>query len=146
MHPHLLLLIHAAATWYMVGLIWMVQIVHYPMFNRVGEEQFAPYVQEHGQRITPIVMLPMVIELGTALLLLSAVPAEIPKSWLYLGAGLVLAIWVSTALLQVPCHGKLSEGYHESAYRWLVLTNWIRTLLWTVRGVLTSLCLWRVMQ
>ena len=34
------LIIHAAATWFMVGLIWFVQIVHYPMFANVGRDSF----------------------------------------------------------------------------------------------------------
>ena len=34
----LLLLLHAAATLFMTGLIWFVQVVHYPLFARVGED------------------------------------------------------------------------------------------------------------
>ena len=32
----LLLLLHAGATFFMCGLIWFVQIVHYPLFAQVG--------------------------------------------------------------------------------------------------------------
>lgn len=34
--PGALLLVHAAATWAMVGLVWFVQVVHYPLFAQVG--------------------------------------------------------------------------------------------------------------
>lgn len=31
-----LLLVHAAVTLYMTGVIWFVQVVHYPLFSCVG--------------------------------------------------------------------------------------------------------------
>ena len=34
----LILLSNVAATLYMVGLIWCIQIVHYPLFAQVGKE------------------------------------------------------------------------------------------------------------
>jgi hypothetical protein len=30
------MLLHLAATLYMVGVIWFVQVVHYPLFSKVG--------------------------------------------------------------------------------------------------------------
>jgi hypothetical protein len=58
----------------------------------------------------------------------------------------VVAIWLSTALLQVPCHNRLMLAFDRDAIRLLVLTNWIRTLLWTARGVLLAGTLWRALQ
>ena len=46
----------------------------------------------------------------------------------------LLGIWLSTFTLQVPCHRQLSQQYHEKIVQRLVLTNWIRTLLWTFRA------------
>ncbi len=48
-------LLHLGSTWFMVGLIWLIQIVHYPLFARVGVEQFVPYEREHSRLITYIV-------------------------------------------------------------------------------------------
>ena len=52
------------------------------------------------------------------------------------GLVLVILIWLSTALYQVPQHRQLSVQWSASAHRLLVGTNWLRTVLWTVRGVL----------
>jgi hypothetical protein len=46
----LLLLVQVAATWYMVGFIWTMQILHYPLFDRVGRDAFAAYETEHNRR------------------------------------------------------------------------------------------------
>ena len=56
--------------------------------------------------------------------------------WALSGAVLVAIIWASTALIQVPCHAKLVEGFDARAHRRLVDTNWIRTIAWTLRGAI----------
>ena len=52
----LLLAIHAAATWALVGLIWTVHVVHYPLFAAV-KTGFRAYHEAHMQRITLVVGL-----------------------------------------------------------------------------------------
>jgi hypothetical protein len=48
---------------------------------------------------------------------------------------LVVVIWFSTFLLQVPCHTRLSQGFDAQIHAQLVSTNWIRTLAWSARAV-----------
>lgn len=139
---YVLLIANFAATWYMVGLIWQVQIVHYPLLSGIGADQFPKYHRQHANRITPVVGLPMLIELATAVLLYAASPLPQLAPLLALGLGLVIAVWVSTAALQIPCHSRLSHGFDPRIHRWLVLSNWIRTLAWTSRGVVMAYVLW----
>lgn len=47
----------------------------------------------------------------------------------------VLLIWLSTFLIQVPLHNALGVEKDTEAIRRLVQTNWIRTILWTVKGI-----------
>ena len=131
-------IVNLIATWYMVGLIWMVQIVHYNMFDRVGVEQFQQYEADHNRLITPIVGVPMLFELATAVLLLVSAPDSFPRWAAIVGLVLIALIWLSTVLLQIPCHNQLLNGFDESTYRRLVSSNWIRTVLWTARGVLMA--------
>ena len=130
-----LLLAHLAATLFMVGLIWFVQIVHYPLFSRVGEEGFGAYSEAHSRLTSYVVGPPMLLEAATALLLVFRRPDEVPLSLAILGLALVAAIWLSTALLQVPRHTALGSGFDASQWRGLVGTNWIRTVAWSARGV-----------
>lgn len=131
-----LLLAHAAATWMMVGLIWFVQIVHYPLFAQVGTNLFAEYETAHSRLTTWVVGPPMLVEAATAFVLLLAKPERIPAILVWLGVALVLVIWLSTALLQVPQHEILTRGFATDAHRFLVISNWIRTVAWTARGML----------
>lgn len=126
-----LLLVHAGATIAMTGLIWFVQIVHYPLLARVGHVSFAEYEQAHTRRTTFIVGPIMLLEAATA-----AALAVTLRPTALLGAGLLVFIWLSTALVQVPLHARLERGFDAAAWRMLVQSNWIRTCLWTVRAVL----------
>ena len=138
MNGSVLFVVNLIATWYMVGLIWMVQIVHYKMFDRVGIEQFQQYESDHNRLITPIVGVPMLFELATAVLLLFAAPGSFPRGAAIFGLALIGLIWLSTVVLQIPCHNQLLSGFDEATYRRLVNSNWIRTGLWTVRGGLMA--------
>lgn len=130
------LLLHAAATLFMTGLIWFVQIVHYPLFNGVGPERFTSYELRHSNLTTFVVVVPMLLELVTAVALVWQRSEGIALWQLWIGLGLVGVIWLSTAFLQVPQHNVLSQGFNESAYQTLVLSNWLRTLAWTARSIL----------
>jgi hypothetical protein len=137
----LILLAHAGATLFMVGAIWIVQVVHYNLFDHVGADVFAAYENAHTILITPIVGIPMLIEAFTALLLIADRPASVPALVPLVGLALVGVIWLSTMFIQVPLHGTLSAGFDQKAYAALVGSNWIRTIAWTVRG---GLALWLV--
>lgn len=117
----------------LTGLIWTIQLVHYPLFGRVGAENFMAYHAEHGRRITPLVAPLMLLELiasGARLF------GPTPRLEALGGFGLTVLVWASTALIQVPLHEALGRGAGDAAVRRLVRTNWIRTAAWTARAVL----------
>jgi hypothetical protein len=128
--------VNLAAALFMTGLIWTIQIVHYPLFARVGEAQFAAYQGEHAARITFIVGPVMLLELAAAGALAFARPGGVPAWAAWASFALVGLIWASTVLLQIPRHSKLSTGFNTAAHAALVSTNWIRTWAWTARSAL----------
>ena len=130
------LVLHFAATFYMVGLVWFVQWVHYPLFAGVGSQQFPAYERAHVLRTNPVVGPAMLIEALTALALVALPMPNVPQLLPWLGVGLLVVIWLSTSLLQVPRHRELSAGFETTAHRRLVATNWIRTSAWSLRGLL----------
>ena len=130
-----LLGVHLAATAGMAGLIWFVQIVHYPSFTRVGDASFVAYEAAHT-RLTAWVVGPfMAVEGVAALAVAATMRDEIGLALVGLGLVLLAVIHASTVFLQVPAHARLSEGYDDSVVRRLVRTNWIRTAGWSARAV-----------
>jgi len=142
----LLFLAHLGSTLFMVGLIWFVQIVHYPLFGSVGSAEFAAYEQRHTANVTWVVAPAMLIEAATAVLLFWFRPAAVPGYLLWTGLALLGVIWLSTALLQVPCHEASARGYDSLVHQRLVSTNWLRTSAWSLRGILVLWIAWAALR
>jgi len=114
----------------MVGVIWFVQLVHYPLFALVGREGWPEYHGAHSRRTSWVVVLPMVVGVLTSAWL--AVDRRDLLAW----AGLALALleWGATFGLAVPDHGRLERGWAPAAWRRLVALNWLRTAAWSAHG------------
>ena len=133
-----LLVIHLVATAMMAGLIWFVQVVHYPLFDAVGAEQSVPYAHEHQRRTSYVVGPPMAAEGVTALLIFFRPPNGLGSVWPFIGLVLLGIVHASTVFLQVPQHARLAEAYAPARVRFLVRSNWVRTAGWTARAGLAA--------
>lgn len=132
-----LMLTHLALTWLMVGVIWIVQLVQYPLFKLVPPTSLPAFAQAHASGISLLVAPAMLLEVASGLALLWLVPKGLGLTfWLWVGMVLLAGIWLATALLSVPCHQQLAVGYDVNVIERLVATNWVRTLLWSLRGLL----------
>jgi hypothetical protein len=132
----LILLACVASTWFMTGLIWFVQIVHYPLFGKVGRAEFAEYHAAHTRLTTRLVVGPMILELLTAAALVVLPPAGLGPALPCLGLAATFVCWLSTGWIQVPLHRRLSLGHDLVAARRLVRSNLVRTLAWSAHGLI----------
>ena len=55
--------LNLALAAYMAGVIWVVQVVHYPLMLRVPAAAWPAYEAAHRTRITVVVLVPMVAQL-----------------------------------------------------------------------------------
>lgn len=133
---NLLFVVNLACAWFMTGIMWFVQIVHYPLYQSVGAAHFPEYEQAHVRLTTLVVGLPFLVEMATALLLLHWRPNWLSFRTAMIGSMLLVLIWLSSALLQVPIHLKLEQTQNRVLIEDLVRTNWLRTILWSARAVL----------
>jgi hypothetical protein len=130
------LVVGAAATWGMVGLIWVVQVVHYPMLALYSQQSPAIAVVDHQRRITWVVGPLMAVEGVSALILLFDRPSTMGVLTAWVAAMLVGLALVSTVLIQVPLHAQLATAHDAQAARRLIASNWVRTVAWTAKGLL----------
>lgn len=122
----------------MCGLVWFVQLVHYPLMDsigRLGSDAWRDYHAAHARRTGYLVAPVMVLELITALLLLGSLAGS-GTAWVWAQALLAAAAWVITFTVQVPQHGRLAEGFDPGLLKRLVLGNWVRVVVWSARFVL----------
>ena len=127
---------NVAATLYMTGLIWFVQIVHYPLMATVPPSSFPAYSVAHQRRTTWVVGPAMLIEAVTSVLLIRLHPPGVQSTVAVAGFLLIVFIFYRTGLIQVPQHRRLATEYDPDLCRALVTSNWWRTIAWTMRSAL----------
>ena len=130
----LVLFVHLIFTSVMTGVIWVIQIVHYPSFHFVEKELYTAFQKFHMNRISIIVIPIMLSELITGLLLLLDKSSK--SSLLITSFVILILIWAITGVFFSKAHNKLIIGYQELVVNQLVVMNWVRTLLWTLRLLL----------
>ena len=135
----MLVTVNFASVLFMAGVGWLVQLVAYPLYAFVGSDDFTAFHAEWSRRITTVVILPMSIDLITSIWLALAPPHGVSRPLAITGAVLAVITWLSTALLQVPRHEKLSGGFDDQTHASLVATSWVRTIGWSAHAVICVL-------
>lgn len=139
MPQHLVLVAQLSASAFMAGVIWLVQVVHYPMFAAVDGDRSAGHFLTHQRSTAAVVMPPMLVEGITAALVALAPPPGVGRPAALAGLVLVGLLWLSTALVQMPLHARLGrDGHDAAAIARLVGGNWVRTIAWTARAALAA--------
>ncbi len=133
--PYLMVLTNLALSWGLMLLIWLVQIIIYPTFERIPAVAFVEYHRWYVKRIGAIVGPLMIVEAAGLVYWLYWDPYSPPG---IIAASLVLIIWLSTFTLQVPLHNRLARKKNEVVIRKLVNSNWIRTTAWSAKAVVVS--------
>lgn len=131
----LILVSHLVSTFALLGLIWTIQCVHYPAFRYVSSENFPAFHKFHSQQITLIVAPLMLLELFTAAALYFKSSNHSLFSYGFLNFASVGLLWVLTAFVSVPLHNQLAQGLQLDVVNKLIISNWPRTILWTLRAL-----------
>ena len=83
----------------------------------------------------------MIMELITSGIIIFQIPNGLPNWTAIVGIILLGVIWFSTLLFQIPYHNKLSSMFDENVLVMLIKTNWIRTICWSLRGIIVLIML-----
>ena len=118
----------------MFGVIWIVQVVHYPLMRFVPDAGFARFETAHRQRISLVVGPLMAVEGLCVLAFLFAPPTGLPGWLTWAGAAAETVAIGTTAFVSAPLHEKLNAHFDRADLDRLIATNWIRTAAWTARA------------
>ena len=132
-----MLILHLIATSVMVGVIWVIQLVHYPSFNFIELKQYTTFQRFHMARISYVVIPAMLTELFT--LILIVISMDYIDTLVLASAISLIFIWLITAVFFSGVHQRLTLGYDQTVVDKLVKLNWGRTLLWTLRLLFISI-------
>jgi hypothetical protein len=135
---HWFLLFWTVVVLYNFGAIWFVQLVVYPLFGKVGPNEYVAYHKFYSSRIPLPVILP-----GFACFLLPVAlvffrPESVPLSLALTNVACGMVGLFVTVALEIPRHARLEKGgKQEVVIRELIRYNWPRTLAITASALLT---------
>ena len=121
---------------FLTGLIWVIQVVHYPLFLRIEPDEFRAYEQSHQKRISMIVAPVMIVDIILSLLLVFTNYMENAQAYIIVAFALNLAVFASTLFIFSPIHQKLGNQYDNALIKKLISLNLMRTAMWTARTIL----------
>jgi len=135
----IVLLVALASTWAMTGVIWVMQLVHYPIFDAIepgdDDELWQRFARRHTSTISPVVGPLMLAEGTTGLALVASPPADIGRLLPLVALALMGVAYGTTALVSARLHGRLGPRFDPALHRRLLTTNWLRTAAWSTRAV-----------
>ncbi len=134
-----LTVVHVAATWFLVGLIWTIHVVHYPSFSAIDRDRYPAFQASHMHKMGALVGPPWLIE-GITVIAVFALAPTTGLRLLAVAGGLLEAVIIAVTILSsIPAHDRLSTGWNDDAHRSLLRGDRIRVISWTTRGILAAL-------
>ena len=117
----------------LLGIIMMTQFINYPLLKSYNENFHTihqNYMKRMGYVVGPIMVLEFLI---ISFLFLLNFENKVTTAMFLI----TCLIWVSTFLIQVPIHQSLTYRKEKKLIQRLIKTNWIRTMLWSMKLVLS---------
>ena len=138
----IVLVVALASVWAMTGVIWVIQLVHYPIFDTVergaDDALWRRFGDRHRRSISFVVGPFMLAEGITGLWLVVDPPGDIARTLPLVALVLMGVAYGTTAFVSVPLHERLTDHFEPEAHQRLVTTNWVRTAAWTARGTVVG--------
>ena len=139
--PDVLLLLWTGLVFWVLGQIWLVQMVVYPLFAEVGEAEYIAYHRFYTSGIP----LPVIIPGFASFLLPAALAYFGPPVPPWMSAANIttgVAGLLATVLLEIPRHNRLEEGGKSGVtIAELIRFNWPRTASISAQSGVTFLML-----
>jgi hypothetical protein len=136
--------VHALATWFLIGLIWTIHVVHYPLFAEVGPDNYTAFQRAHVARIGPLLALPWITEGITTLGLLVLARSRRERLLVGIACAAAAGVLLISGFASAPAHGELADGFDQQVHGRLMDWNLLRALLWTAKGAIGAALLWDV--
>ncbi|MCH9613061.1 MAG: hypothetical protein S4CHLAM102_15650 [Chlamydiia bacterium] len=134
-----LLYLAAISAALMTGITWLAQLVIYPSFKKI-ESSNRGFFRQYLNRGGVMYLLYMAFELTMAIIVLFY--AYQAKAYLWISLGLLAFIWAVSMGYMAPLMRRFCTSHSAKEVDRMVWVNWLRTLAWTARVVLLTLCVY----
>lgn len=135
MTTHEVLLVHAAATLVLAGVMWGIQVGVVPRIRQASVETWPRHADTY-RRVLRTVFWPLVgVEAASGILVTWRHPAGIP-SWVHgVNVALLIAAWCVIPLTRFLVGHHPLDRFDPAGFGRFARLNWVRVVVWTARGV-----------
>lgn len=126
---------------YCAGSMSVLQLQHFALYPRVGQPEFKNYILANNKAAVLPSILPAVLLTVTSLLLLFYRPSFMSRGIALVCLVLNLINIVSSVIWQGRLHAQLATtGYQATLINQLLRTNWVRTIVLFIQGLVAVYC------
>lgn len=131
-------------SFYVVGAAAMDGFVIYHSWRFVGDAEFVQMHIESGKRIIAFFVIPTLIMTVFCILQFWHRPKVVTRKLVWGALICTIIPWLSSAFIQIPMQGKLSQGKDGILLEQLILTDWIRVIPGWGLGIIVLIMLIRI--
>lgn len=125
---------HSRSAWFGVGIVWLVQLVAWPLFGYVGAAEFEAYHQRWWNGIKTVILVPGILAFAGGIAMLFARPNVVPLWLIATGVACEVVTYALTAFWYGPQQARMHDT-RSPIFKQLNKSNWARTLLLSAYGV-----------
>lgn len=134
-----ILILCLLASGYCMGVVWIAQLVDYPLYLAVPPSSFPAYFAKFNEAIVFPVIFALSVGWIISVVLILNRPREIPAWAAWSAAGLALLGFIASAAFEFPYNQQLmAEGFNEAAINAKITGNWFRLVPWTIQAGLVA--------
>lgn len=129
-----------ALAFYGLGAGMMDGFAMYHTWRFIGANEFATAHMEAGRRIIAVLVVPFLVMTVFLVLLFWHRHKAISRLQLWICLFCSTIGWLSSAFIQIPLQGQLSQGKNDELLDWLIVSDWIRTIpLWIMMAIILKM-------
>ena len=133
---HIFLITTAALCWFSTGASWLLQVVAYPTFKLLSEENSLLFYNSFNGRLLKTVKIPMFLGNILTLILVAFHPETCPMGLIYLTALCSIFIIFTTLKYELPSRKVLEkEEKNKDLMGVLLKNNLTQSIGWTISSL-----------
>ena len=133
---HIFLVATAALCWFSTGVSWLLQLVTYPTFKFLSEENSCLFYNSFNGRLLKTVKIPMFLGNILMLILVAFHPETCPMGLIYLTALCSILIIFTTLKYEFPNRKVLEKaGKNKDLMGVLLKNNLTQSIGWTISSL-----------
>lgn len=134
----LILVLFIGLSLYNMGNMMSLQLQHYSLYPLIDPANFLNYIRGNNKAAILPAIIPGLTNMVLGILLVLKKPETVSLSFAYLGLAMNLIALTSTFIWQARIQGQMAHtGFDASKIQTLITTNWIRTIAYSVNGIMS---------